>query len=237
MKRCLAVLKDLALDLRWSWNHSVHLLWSKLDPELWERARNPLLVLQTISRERLMRVAGTRDFKECLRQILLQRETYSLLQPAFDENVMDSLGSVAYFSMEYMLTEALPIYSGGLGNVAGDQLKAASDLNVPVTGVGLLFQQGYFRQAIDANGHQQAFFPFNNPTELPITPVRTEDGEWVRVKITPPHYTIWLRAWQARIGATTLYLLDTNDPANDPVVRLIGSDSMGVVLNSDSGRN
>lgn len=222
-----AVLRDLALDLRWSWNHSVHLLWNKLDPELWERTRNPLVVLQTVSRERLMRVADTRDFKECLRKVLLQRETDSLLQPALDEEAIAALGTVAYFSMEYMLTEALPIYSGGLGNVAGDQLKAASDLNAPVIGVGLLFQQGYFRQAIDENGEQQAFFPFNNPAELPIAPVRTEDGEWVRVKVTPPGYTIWLRAWQARIGPTTLYLLDTNDPANDPVIRLIGSELYG----------
>ncbi len=222
-----AVLKDLALDLRWYWNHSVHLLWNKIDPELWDHTRNPLLVLQTVSREHLMRVAATREFKECLRKVLLQRETESLLQPAMDEQSKQALGSVAYFSMEFMLSEALPIYSGGLGNVAGDYLKAASDLDVPVVGVGLLFQQGYFRQAIDANGEQQAFFPFNNPTELPITPVRTADGEWVRLKLTPPGYEIWLRVWQAQIGSVTLYLLDTNDPANEPVVRLIGSELYG----------
>ncbi len=223
----LAVLKDLALDLEWSWNHSAHLLWRKLDSELWDRTRNPLLLLQTVSREQLVRVAETRDFKECLQNVLLQKETESRRRPVMDRAALGSLGSVAYFSMEYMLTEALPIYSGGLGNVAGDQLKAANDLEVPLVGVGLLFQQGYFRQEIDANGEQQAFFPFNNPSELPITPLRTDDGEWVRVNITRPDYAVWLRAWQAKIGCVTLYLLDTNDPANDPVVRLIGSELYG----------
>jgi starch phosphorylase len=126
-----------------------------------------------------------------------------------------------------MLTEALPIYSGGLGNVAGDQLKVASDLEVPLIAVGLLFQQGYFRQEINAKGEQQAFFPFNNPSELAITPVRTDDGGWLRLKIARPHHTLWLSAWQAKIGCVTLYLLDTNDPANDPVVCLIGNELYG----------
>ena len=222
-----AVLMDLALDLRWSWNHSAHMLWKILDPELWSRTRNPLLVLQTVSREHLMGVASTRQFKECFRRILLQSETGSLLQSAIDEREKEALGSVAYFSMEYMLAEALPIYSGGLGNVAGDLLKAASDLEAPLCAVGLLYQQGYFRQEIDVHGQQQAFFPFNNPAELPITPIRTDSGDWVQVKITRPNYHIWLRAWQARIGAVTLYLLDTNHPGNDPVVRLIGSELYG----------
>lgn len=221
----LGILKGLAYDLRWSWNHSSHRLWRTLDPELWERTRNPALMLQTISREKLTRVAATRVFRDCLRDVLLQVENQA--PPLKKMHSADRLGSVAYFSMEYMLNEALPIYSGGLGNVAGDQLKAASDLNIPIVAIGLLFQQGYFRQAIDNNGEQQAFFPFNDPNELPITPVRTKDGEWVRVKITWPNVTVWLRAWQAKIGSAILYLLDTNDPANDPIVRLIGSELYG----------
>lgn len=225
-RRVFAVLKELALDLSWSWNHYAHLLWKQLDPELWERTRNPLLVLQTISRERLLQVAATTEFNECLRNVVHQRKTEQRLHPRVHDSAC-IVPSIAYFSMEYMLTEALPIYSGGLGNVAGDQLKAANDLGVPVTGIGLLFQEGYFRQEIDANGEQHAFYPFNNPGELPITPVRTKEGEWVRVKITRPDFTIWVRAWQAKIGLSTLYLLDTNDPANDPVVRLIGSELYG----------
>ena len=114
-----------------------------------------------------------------------------------------ALTCAAYFSMEFMLSESLPIYSGGLGNVAGDQLKAASDLGVPVIGVGLLYQQGYFRQVIDKDGAQQALYPYNDPDQLPITPVRRPNGELLRLEIDLPGYSVWLRAWQAQVGRVT----------------------------------
>ena len=126
-----------------------------------------------------------------------------------------------------MLGEALPIYSGGLGNVAGDQLKAASDLGVPVVGVGLLYQEGYFRQAIAADGSQLALYPINDPGQLPITPVRDASGEWVRLQIQLPAYTVWVRAWQAQVGRVKLYLLDLNDPENPPMVRGITNELYG----------
>src|SRR3989441_638044 len=129
--------------------------------------------------------------------------------------------------MEFMLSEALPIYSGGLGNVAGDQLKAASDLGVPVVGVGLLYQQGYFRQVIDADSAQRALHSYNDPMQLPITPVRDSDGEWVRLKVTLPGYTLWLRTWQVQVGRVKLYLLDSNDPANPPFPQGITSELYG----------
>jgi starch phosphorylase len=129
--------------------------------------------------------------------------------------------------MEFMLSEALPIYSGGLGNVAGDQLKAASDLGVPVVAVGLLYQRGYFRQVLDADGSQRALYPYNDPGLLPISPVRDQDGEWVRLKFDLPGYSVWVRAWQAQVGRATLYLLDTNDPANPPFHRGITSELYG----------
>ena len=129
--------------------------------------------------------------------------------------------------MEFMLSEALPIYSGGLGNVAGDQLKAASDLGVPVVGVGLLYQQGYFRQVIDKDGAQQALFPYNDPGQLPITPVRQPNGEWLRLEIALPGYSVWLRAWQVQVGRVKLYLLDSNDAANFPAHRGITSELYG----------
>jgi starch phosphorylase len=129
--------------------------------------------------------------------------------------------------MEFMLSEALPIYSGGLGNVAGDQLKAASDLGVPVVGVGLLYQQGYFRQVIDRNGEQQALYPYNDPGQLPIMPVRQPDGEWLRLEIALPGYSVWLRAWQVQVGRVKLYLLDSNDAANFPAHRGITSELYG----------
>ena len=137
------------------------------------------------------------------------------------------LTCVAYFSMEFMLSEALPIYSGGLGNVAGDQLKAASDLGVPVVGVGLLYQQGYFRQVIDKDGAQQALYPYNDPGQLPITPLRQPNGEWLRLEIALPGYSVWLRAWQVQVGRVKLYLLDSNDAANFPAHRGITSELYG----------
>jgi starch phosphorylase len=129
--------------------------------------------------------------------------------------------------MEFALSEALPIYSGGLGNVAGDQLKAACDLGVPVIGIGLLYQQGYFRQAIRADGSQEALYPYNDPGQLPITPVRDASGEWLRLPFPLPGYRMWLRAWQVKVGRRTLYLLDSNDPANPPALRAITSELYG----------
>ena len=139
-------LAELALNLRWSWNHATDEVWRQLDPELWEITHNPWVVLQTVSRDRIERVLADPVFCKNV-DGLVQSRRHALEAPAwFQQNhSQSSLTCAAYFSMEFMLSEALPIYSGGLGNVAGDQLKAASDLGVPVVGVGLLYQQGYFR--------------------------------------------------------------------------------------------
>jgi starch phosphorylase len=123
--------------------------------------------------------------------------------------------------MEFMLSEALPIYSGGLGNVAGDQMKAASDLGIPVVGVGLLYGQGYFRQAFDPDGRQQALYPINDPGQLPVRPLRQANGEWLRLQISIPGSKIWLRCWEVCVGRTKLYLLDSNDFANSAAHRCI----------------
>ena len=130
-----------------------------------------------------------------------------------------TLGGVAYFSMEFGVGEALPLYAGGLGILAGDALKAASDLGLPVIGIGLLYQEGYFRQAIDASGRQLEAYPYNDPSSLPIAPVRTEGGGRLHIPVELPGRTLQLRVWRATIGRTLLYLLDSNDPVNDPVAR------------------
>ena len=160
---------------------------------------------------------------------LVQTRRQAAETPAWFQqtHAQSPLTCVAYFSMEFMLSEALPIYSGGLGNVAGDQLKAASDLGVPVVGVGLLYQQGYFRQVIDKDGAQQALFPYNDPGQLPITPLRQPNGEWLRLEIALPGYSVWLRAWQVQVGRVKLYLLDSNDAANFPAHRGITSELYG----------
>jgi glycogen phosphorylase len=221
-------LKELALDMRWSWDHGADELWKQIDPELWELTRSPWVVLQTAAATKLEELCRNPTFCEKTRALTRQqresRQKAAWFQQAYTRA---SLSAVAYFSMEFLLAEALPIYSGGLGNVAGDQLKAASDLGVPVIGVGLLYQQGYFRQVLDAEGGQTALYPYNDPGQLPVAPVRDASGEWVRLKYKLPGFDIWVRAWQARVGRTILYLLDSNDPANPPAVRGVTSELYG----------
>ena len=223
-----ADLAELALDLRWSWNHAADPVWRQLDPELWDITRNAWVVLQTVSRARIERDMADPAFRQRVDELVRMRRrtagTPAWFQQAHPES---DLNCVAYFSMEFMLSEALPIYSGGLGNVAGDHLKADGDLGIPVVGVGLLYQQGYFRQVIDKHGEQRALYPYNDPGQLPITPLRDADGEWLRLEIALPGHSVWLRAWEARIGRTRLYLLDTNDAANHPVHRGITSELYG----------
>jgi starch phosphorylase len=224
----LASLSELALNMRWSWNHATDEIWRRLDPELWARTNNPRVVLQTVSRESIEAMMADPASRKEVDELLGARRRAPEASAWFQKNHSRSaLTSVAYFSMEFMLGEALPIYSGGLGNVAGDQLKAASDLGVPVIGVGLLYQQGYFRQVIDAEGEQEALFPYNDPGQLPIAPVRQKNGEWLRLEIALPGYSVWLRAWQVQVGRAKLYLLDSNDAANYPVNRGITSELYG----------
>jgi starch phosphorylase len=221
-------LAELALDMHWYWNHSADEIWKKLDAALWEITYNPWVVLQTVSRDHLRRVLADPAFRKKVDDLLRTSREAAEAPAWFQQNhSRTQLTCVAYFSMEFMLSEALPIYSGGLGNVAGDQLKTASDLGVPVVGVGLLYQQGYFRQEIDKDGAQRALFPYNDPGQLPITPVREPNGEWLRLELALPGYSVWLRAWQVQIGRVKLYLLDSNDPANFPARRGITSELYG----------
>jgi starch phosphorylase len=221
-------LSTLALDLRWSWNHSADKLWRQLDAELWALTHNPWLVLQTVSRTRLNAALAEPQFRKTLEELLADRKLRNEAPRWYATAHPDArLSAVAYFSMEFMLSDALPIYSGGLGNVAGDQLKAAADLGVPVIGIGLLYQQGYFRQHIDATGNQIALRPFNDPVHLPIQPLRLASGEWLRIPIQFPGSILRARTWQVQVGATKLYLLDTDDPENLPELRGITSELYG----------
>lgn len=224
----LQALTELALNMRWSYNHAADKIWEHLAPELWESTHNPWVVLQTVSAERLQSAAMDRDFQSLVADLHREKQGAEQAESWFQKAHPDSgLTGVAYFSMEFMLSEALPIYSGGLGNVAGDQLKAASNLGVPVMGIGLLYQQGYFRQEIDASGQQLALYPYNDPGQLPIKPFRRADDEWLRLSIEFAGSTLWIRVWQAQVGRTKLYLLDTNDPANIPAYRGIAGELYG----------
>ncbi len=216
------------MDLRWTWNHSMDELWRRLDPALWALTYHPSVVLQSVSREKIAAALADPDFCRLLDRLVQEKRQAATMPRWFQQQHPGaSLACVAYFCMEFMLSEALPIYSGGLGNVAGDQLKAASNLGVPVIGVGLLYQHGYFRQVIDREGAQQALYPYNDPNQLPVTPVRRPDGEPLRLEIALPGCSVWVRAWQVQVGRSQLYLLDTNDAANVPVHRGITGDLYG----------
>ncbi len=218
----------LATDLRFTWSYTTDYLWEKLDPDLFAITRNPWLVLLSTSSEKLQELAADEEYCEKIAW-LLRREEASRTAPRWfsERHGGGVLESIAYFSMEFGLSESLPIYSGGLGLLAGDHLKAAHDLGVPLTGVGLLYQNGYFRQAIDKDGAQIAYYPANNVSELPIVPARDKDGRRLRFELALPGRSLYLRVWQAKIGLITLLLLDTNDPANDPVDRCITTELYG----------
>jgi starch phosphorylase len=221
-------LVELALNLHWSWNHAADELWEALDRDLWATTQNPWVILRTVSREKIKAALGSPEFRQKLDTLLRQnRESYQADAWFQHKHPSAALTTVAYFSMEFMLSEALPIYSGGLGNVAGDQMKAASDLGVPVVGVGLLYGQGYFRQDFDSEGRQQALYPVNDPGQLPIRPLRQPNGEWLRLQIQLPGSKIWLRCWEVSVGRAKLYLLDTNDFANTAAHRGITSELYG----------
>lgn len=222
------LLKELAMNLIWCWNHKCDQIWRQLDIDLWDRTHNPWALLQAISRESVEKAFFDPDFCKQVDALVEQQRSDETRQSWFKKTHPDSpLSCVAYFSMEYMLSEALPIYSGGLGNVAGDQLKAASDLGVPVIGIGLLYQQGYFRQVLDKDGSQLAFYPYNSPEQLPIQPLRGVNGEWLRIEIDLPGWSVWLRAWEVKVGRAKLYLLDSNDIVNYPPHRAITSELYG----------
>jgi starch phosphorylase len=220
-------LVELALDLRWSWNHTADEFWHRIAPEMWEKTGNPWLILQNTSAKRLEALLADAASRKLLDEYVEEHREHLRGSTWFQRTFEQVKLSVAYFSMEFGLSEALPIYSGGLGILAGDYLKAASDLGVPSVGVGLLYQQGYFRQAIDSSGRQLEFFPYNDPSQLPVAPILDADGEWLKVEVEFPGRILLLRAWEATVGRTKLYLLDSNDPINDPADRGITSELYG----------
>jgi starch phosphorylase len=221
-------LAELALNLRWSWNHAADKLWRTLDSELWESTQNPWVILQTVSRDKIKASLAQPGFRQLLDDLLRENREALSAESWFQKNHSASpLSLTAYFSMEFMLSEALPIYSGGLGNVAGDQMKAASNLGVPVVGVGLLYGQGYSRQEFDAQGWARSLFPVNDPGQLPIRPLRKPNGEWLRLRVQLSRGDLWLRCWEVSVGRNRLYLLDTNDFANSAATRGITSELYG----------
>ncbi|MCB1109369.1 MAG: alpha-glucan family phosphorylase [Chlamydiia bacterium] len=213
-------LYHLALDLRRSSSFHANELWEAVDAELWQKTRNPWLILQTLTKSRQQELKKDKTFVSLV-QKHLERQKVSLETSNWFEKTHGKSMTIAYFSMEFGLSESLPIYSGGLGLLAGDHLKACSDLGVPLIGIGLLYQQGYFRQDISPDGKQLALYPFNEPSQLPLKRVN------LRIPIEFPGRTVFFRVYQAAIGKISLYLLDSNDLLNEPTDRGITSELYG----------
>lgn len=211
---------DLATDLRWTWSHAGDVVWKTMDPQLWEQSENPFVVLQNLSYERLEELNLSASFKRHLDLLSEARRRYCECPGWFGEaHAGTRLKGIAYFSMEFGLGKALPLYAGGLGVLAGDYLKAASDLAVPVTAIGLLYQEGYFRQMLDGNGWQQEIYTYNDSNSLPLRPVLTRNGTWLCIPIELPGRTVRLHAWEAQVGRVSLYLLDSNNLLNSALDR------------------
>jgi starch phosphorylase len=209
----LAPLAEIARDLRWCGTPDAAAIWRRLDPETWDRTRNAVLVLGHASDQSLDAVAddpAAMGLLDAWRTARAHREGRPRRGPR-----------VAYFSMEFGLAESLPIYSGGLGVLAGDVLKAADDQDRDLTGVGLLFQHGSVRQELAEDGTQREARPYNDASSLPIRPLRDRGGRTVRIRVPLPGRDLFLRTWIARVGRTDLLLLDANDPMNGPRDRAI----------------
>ena len=216
----LAPVARLALNLRWAWNHSTDRVWEALNAEVWLQTRNPVLVLENTPRSRLEQLAHDAEFVERVRRLDRHEAEYLSRPGWFQETcALEPPPLVAYFSMEYGLTDALPLYSGGLGVLAGDHLKTASDLGVPLVGVGLFYGEGYFRQMLDAAGAQLEIYAINARESLPVQLVTDSEGMPLRVAIELPGRELRLRVWRADAGRVPLYLLDSDDPLNSPFDR------------------
>jgi starch phosphorylase len=211
----------LATNLRWVWNHATDRIWEALAPEVWQQTANPVLVLQNTPRSRLEQLAQNAEFVERVRALDRSLAEYLGRPSWFQQTAADAEHPlrVAYFSMEYGLTDALPLYSGGLGVLAGDHLKTASDLGIPLVAVGLFYREGYFRQMLDAAGAQLEIYASNAPQSLPVRLVLDAEGMPIRVAIELPGRELRLRIWRADVGRVALYLLDSDDPLNSPFDR------------------
>src|SRR3984893_10169979 len=206
----LSRMTELAYNILWSWEPMIRALFRRLDPALWrECGYNPVLMLGRVPQAALQRAGSDPRYLALYRMAC---ETYDARvkksAPAPDGKL------IAYFSAEYGLTECLPVYSGGLGILSGDHLKSSSDQDYPLIGLGLLYQQGYFRQYLNPDGWQQERYPMNDFYTLPLVPVKDAEGHDLKVTVKLPTGNIFIQVWKLEVGRITLYLMDTNIPEN-----------------------
>jgi starch phosphorylase len=208
----LSRLSELAYNLFWSWEHAERSLFRRLDPVLWKSCNhNPVLMLGRVSQQTLEKAASDARYIALYRRACEHYDVY--MQRATEISAREEL--IAYFSMEYGLLDCMQIYSGGLGILSGDHLKACSDTAIPLVGVGLLYQKGYLQQSLNPDGWQQERNPVNDFYTLPVSPVRDENGNDVLVTVNLPGGPVYIKVWQVKVGRVTLYLLDTNIAENE----------------------
>ena len=225
-------LSEIANNLWWSWNTEFLRLFRKIDKDLWEKSgKNPIKFLKEVSQEKLETASKDIIFLHEYDKNVENFESYmeskdTWFANKYPENKKDL---IAYFSAEYGLDETIPIYSGGLGILSGDHLKSASDLGIPLVAVGLLYKNGYFHQKINGNGEQETEYHDIDIHDLPIHPVKTEEGEDLIIYLKFPKRRIYLKVWQINVGRVKLYLLDSDIEKNNPedrdvTLRLYGGD-------------
>lgn len=220
----LQFLDKLSRNLWWSWRREAVELFRRIDPKLWrESNRNPIHFSTLISQERLLELSQDESFLSHLRQVREYFESSLETNVGHSTNVFDDRRTIAYFSMEFGIHESLPLFAGGLGILAGDHLKSASDMGVPLTGIGLFFRQGYFHQYLDYEGYQQEEYPRTDFFTIPLERALDSDGNEVCISVTGPDGIIHAVVWKLSIGRIALYLLDTNIKENPPEIRDITS--------------
>jgi starch phosphorylase len=213
-------LEELAYNLRWAWDYETISLFRRLDPELWTSTyRNPVWMLGLISQDRYNEVQKDPAFMVHFNRVLDDFDAYMNSKSTwYEQNYGKSLKTkpiLAYFSTEFGLTECLANYSGGLGILSGDHMKSASDLGLPLIGVGLLYQEGYFQQYLNADGYQQESYPINDYSNLPVTLQRDKDGNPIKISVPMPGRNLYAQIWKVQVGRVPLYLLDSNISDNE----------------------
>src|SRR5262245_53071617 len=219
----LQALQKLAYNMAWCWNHEAVSLFRRVDDELFNALEgSPVKLLGAISQARLEELLNDDGFLAHMDRVEEMLNNYMAAPTWFQETYTEgSACRIAYFSAEFGIHESIPVYSGGLGLLAGDHLKAASDLGIPLIGVGLMYREGYFRQYLNVDGWQQERYPENDFFNLPLIPETMKDGSPLLVNVPFPSRDVWARVWRIQVGRVPLYLLDTNIPRNTPEDRQI----------------
>ena len=218
----ISFLEVLFRNLWWCWKPDAIELFRRIDPRLWENSsRNPVVFFANVSQNRLEEMANDDSFLAHLHRVkswFQERVAYSV---DAGSTPYGQEGAIAYFSMEFGLHESIPLFAGGLGILAGDHLKAASNMALPLVGVGLLYRNGYFRQFLDADGWQQETYPETELYQLPVERARDSKGAEINITVSGPEGRILAGVWKIQVGRIPLYLLDTNLPENPPEIREI----------------